>query len=67
MWYGYGMALGVDIALLQNLFVRGEYEFTQLHANNDIKFNLSTIRGGVGSRNRHFLQPSTKSVFFVAN
>ena len=48
MWYGYGVALGVDIALLQNLFVRGEYEFTQLHANNDIKFNLSTIRGGVG-------------------
>ena len=47
LYYGYGVALGVDIALLQNVFVRGEYEFTTLHAY-DIKFNLSTVRAGLG-------------------
>jgi outer membrane immunogenic protein len=47
LFYGYGVALGVDIALLQNVFVRGEYEFVTMHAY-DIKFNLSTVRAGVG-------------------
>lgn len=47
LFYGYGMAIGVDIALLQNVFVRGEYEFTTMHSN-DITFNLSTVRAGLG-------------------
>ena len=52
LYYGYGVAIGVDIALLQNVFVRGEYEFTTLHAY-DIKFNLSTVRAGLGFKFCH--------------
>lgn len=46
--YGYTIGLGLDICVWQNLFVRGEYEYVQFGAFNDINLHIHTARVGAG-------------------
>ena len=46
--YGYAAGFGVDIASENNLFVRGEYEYVQFGAFNDINMHIHTARIGAG-------------------
>ena len=46
--YGYTAGLGVDICLMSNFFVRGEYEYVQFGAFNEIKAHIHTARVGAG-------------------
>jgi opacity protein-like surface antigen len=46
--YGANLALGVDVTLLPNLFLRGEYEFIAFAPINGIRANISTFRAGLG-------------------
>ena len=48
MCYGYGVALGVDIALVAEPVRARRIRIHPVACQHDIKFNLSTIRGGVG-------------------
>jgi opacity protein-like surface antigen len=45
--YGYTAGLGLDYAVMQNLFVRAEYEYVQLNGF-DLKTNIQTARVGAG-------------------
>lgn len=44
--YGYSLGLGMDIALLPNVFVRGEYEFVQFAGMGGMQAYLNTARIG---------------------
>lgn len=46
--YGFTAGLGVDVALLQNLFLRGEWEWVQFAPIKDVKVYSSTGRAAVG-------------------
>jgi opacity protein-like surface antigen len=46
--YGFATGLGVDIALMQNIFVRAEYEYVQFGEFNDLKTHIHTARIGGG-------------------
>jgi opacity protein-like surface antigen len=46
--YGYTAGFGVDMALMQNIFVRAEYEYIQFGAFNDLKTHIQTARIGAG-------------------
>jgi opacity protein-like surface antigen len=46
--YGYAAGLGMDICVLANLFVRGEYEYVQFGAFNDINMHIHTVRVAAG-------------------
>jgi len=46
--YGYTGGLGIDIALLPNVFVRAEWEYVQFFPVQDFKIHLNTARIGVG-------------------
>ena len=46
--YGYTAGLGVDVALLPNVFVRAEWEYVQFFPVEDFKIRLNTGRVGVG-------------------
>jgi opacity protein-like surface antigen len=48
--YGWTTGLGLDFALLQCLFVRGEYEYVQFGAFNDLKTHIHTARVAAGVR-----------------
>lgn len=48
--YGYAAGLGMDIAVLPNAFVRGEWEFVQFNTPSNVNAYVSTIRGGMGLR-----------------
>jgi outer membrane immunogenic protein len=43
--YGWSAGLGMDVALTDNIFLRGEYEFIQFSQS---KLNLNNARAGVG-------------------
>jgi outer membrane immunogenic protein len=48
-WYfGYVAGLGLDYALTQNLFLRGEYQYIQYGAPDNIRLSASSVRAGVG-------------------
>lgn len=47
---GFLGGVGVDVALLPNVFLRGEYEFISFSSVNSIRTNLSTGRLGLGVR-----------------
>jgi outer membrane immunogenic protein len=48
-WYfGYVAGLGLDYALTQNLFVRGEYQLIQFGAPNNIRLSAQSVRIGAG-------------------
>jgi outer membrane immunogenic protein len=46
--YGFTTGLGVDVALMQNIFVRAEYEYVQFGQFNDLKTHIHTARIGGG-------------------
>ena len=46
--YGLATGLGVDIALLPNFFVRGEYEFIYFAPLDGVQLNIQTARVGAG-------------------
>jgi outer membrane immunogenic protein len=46
--YGYTFGLGVDWAVMQNIFLRAEYEYIQFGAFNDLKTYIQTARIGAG-------------------
>ncbi|MDQ2081821.1 outer membrane beta-barrel protein [Xanthobacteraceae bacterium Astr-EGSB] len=43
--YGWSAGIGMDVALTQNIFLRGEYEFIQFSQS---KLNLNNARAGLG-------------------
>ncbi len=48
-WYfGYVAGLGLDYALTQNLFLRGEFQYIQFGAPDNIRLSASSVRAGVG-------------------
>lgn len=46
--YGYAVGLGVDMALLDNVFVRGEWEYVTFANFNDLKVNINSARVAAG-------------------
>jgi outer membrane immunogenic protein len=46
--YGWALGAGVDIALLQNVFVRAEYEWVVFNNFKDTNVHIGTFRGAVG-------------------
>lgn len=46
--YGYAFGFGVDMCVIQNVFVRGEYEYVQFGEFNDLKTHIHTIRAAAG-------------------
>jgi outer membrane immunogenic protein len=46
--YGYTAGFGVDVMVMQNLFLRGEYEYIQFGAFNDLKTSIQTVRVAAG-------------------
>lgn len=43
--YGWSAGLGLDVALTENIFFRGEYEFIQF---SQMRLNLNNLRAGLG-------------------
>jgi outer membrane immunogenic protein len=46
--YGYAAGLGMDVALMPNVFLRGEWEYIQFNPVQDYKIHLNTFRAGLG-------------------
>jgi outer membrane immunogenic protein len=46
--YGYTVGAGMDVLLMQNVFVRGEYEYVGFGAFNDLKTHIHTARVAAG-------------------
>lgn len=46
--YGYTAGFGVDWAMMQNVFLRAEYEYIQFGAFQDLKTHIQTARIGAG-------------------
>jgi opacity protein-like surface antigen len=46
--YGANLAVGVDVTLLPNVFLRGEYEFIAFAPMDGIRTTVSTFRAGLG-------------------
>ncbi len=46
--FGLTAGAGLDIALTQNIFLRGEYQYAWFDDLNGHKFNVNTVRGGAG-------------------
>jgi opacity protein-like surface antigen len=46
--YGGVVALGVDVTLLPNLFLRGEWEYIAFAPVSGIRMNVNTVRAGLG-------------------
>jgi opacity protein-like surface antigen len=48
VFYGYTAGLGIDIAVLPNVFVRGEWEYIEFTTLPDVKLHFNTLRAGLG-------------------
>ncbi len=46
--YGFDAGMGVDIAVMRNVFLRGEFEYVHFFPMNGITLNFVTARAGVG-------------------
>jgi opacity protein-like surface antigen len=46
--FGYTAGFGMDVLVMANLFVRGEYEFVQFPNVKGANINLNTVRLGGG-------------------
>ena len=62
--YGWTLGLGVDFCLMQNLFLRAEWEWVQFAPIKDMNVHTNTVRAAVASANseargafdpRHFI------------
>jgi len=47
---GFTAGLGVDVAILPNVFVRAEYEYVLFSPFGDIRTNMNSARAGIGVR-----------------
>lgn len=48
--YGFTVGAGMDIALTQNVFLRGEYEYVQFQPVAGTNIDINTLRAGAGFR-----------------
>jgi len=46
--YGYAAGLGLDVAVMPNVFMRGEWEYIQFNGVQDYKIHMNTFRAGLG-------------------
>jgi opacity protein-like surface antigen len=46
--FGYAVGTGIEYALMQSLFVRGEWEWVQFPSIKDTKVHLNTVRTAIG-------------------
>jgi opacity protein-like surface antigen len=46
--FGFAAGLGVDVAVLPNVFLRAEWEYVQFAPIHDIQVNINTARVGIG-------------------
>jgi len=46
--YGFTAGLGLEVALLQNVFVRGEWEFIEFPNISDMRVEVNSVRAAVG-------------------
>ncbi len=46
--YGYAAGLGLEVAVMPNVFMRGEWEYIQFSAVQDYKIRINTFRAGLG-------------------
>lgn len=46
--YGYALGVGVDVALMSNLFLRAEWEYLKITHDGGSDADVNTIRGGLG-------------------
>ena len=46
--YGYAVGLGVDVAIMPNVFMRAEWEYLQFVPVQDVRLNLNSVRAGLG-------------------
>lgn len=48
--WGYAVGGGLDVALTDNLFARGQYEYVGFGGSNSTSIGLHTVKGGVGAK-----------------
>ncbi|MGH6673363.1 MAG: outer membrane protein [Xanthobacteraceae bacterium] len=48
--YGFTVGAGLDVALTQNVFLRGEYEYVQFQQVAGTNIDINTVRAGAGFR-----------------
>jgi outer membrane immunogenic protein len=48
--FGYTAGLGIDIALMSNVFMRAEYEYVGFQDFQSMKVNVNTVRAGLGAK-----------------
>ncbi|MCA0424087.1 MAG: outer membrane beta-barrel protein [Proteobacteria bacterium] len=46
--WGYALGLGMDVAITDNIFLRGQYEYLGFGSNNNAHVGLNTFKGGAG-------------------
>ena len=46
--YGYAAGLGIDVAVMPNVFMRAEWEYIQFSPVRDFNIHLNTVRAGLG-------------------
>lgn len=46
--YGFSAGVGMDVALTQNVFLRGEYEYVHFVSPSNVDTSINTARAGVG-------------------
>jgi len=46
--FGYAVGTGMEVALMSNLFLRGEYEYVKFLSLMDIPIHMNTFRAGLG-------------------
>ena len=47
---GFAAGVGIDVAITQNIFVRGEYQYAFFDSFEGNKFHINTVRGALGVR-----------------
>lgn len=46
--WGYALGLGMDVAVTDNIFLRGQYEYLGFGGTNNVHIGLNTFKGGAG-------------------
>ena len=48
--YGFTTGLGIDVALMQNVFARAEWEFIEFPNISDMRVSTNSVRAAVGMK-----------------
>ena len=48
--YGFTAGLGIEVAVMQNLFVRAEWEFIEFPNVSDFRVQANSVRAAVGMK-----------------